>query len=290
MRTKQIVFYILSVALLSVSCRKEVKNDFEDFSAMPVVNSILVAGEPVQVHLSLTAQINSNDFLLVENAKIFLYADNVFVEELSCTEKGIYRSNILVEPQKEYACKILIPDFDTLFCRSKIPATSRISNVKYIPAAGLDDEGLLHPALELTFENNLSQRLYYEVALRHLALGYEHHVFILPNNDPLIVREGVNNLAVFSNEGIAEPFYTLKLNIRPSSAFHLDDKLLVEFRSVDYAYYQYVKNRKLYEQGYYSDVFENYSPVALYSNVDNAYGIFAGYTFVKTDTIYIKKN
>ncbi|MDL2313333.1 DUF4249 domain-containing protein, partial [Bacteroidales bacterium OttesenSCG-928-B11] len=282
---------LLCLILLLASCREEVENEFDDFPAAPVVNSILIAGEPIRVHLSLTTKINSTDFHLIDNARVLLYVDNTFAEELTYQEEGIYEAMTLAEPQKEYACQIITPDFDTIFCQNRIPATQSILDLKFIPVAGLDEEGLPHPGIELTFENDPSQNLYYEVALRHFQYGEEQYVNILPNNDPIIVREGVN-IPIFSNEGITGDSYKLHLNFMTSgySSSVSEQKLVVELRSVNYAYYQYVKTRKLYEQGYYSSALESFPPMSLYSNVRNGYGIFAGYTFVQSDTIYFLSN
>jgi hypothetical protein len=63
--------------------------------------------------------------------------------------------------------------------------------------------------------------------------------------------------------------------------------LIVELRSVSYNYYQFVKQKYLYELGRYPE-FKAGSIQAfpLYSNVTDGYGIFAGYSVLKADTIY----
>lgn len=287
---KKHCIYFFCCILIFVSCRKEVKTKYDDFPPLPVVNSIIVAGEPVQIHLSLTTKINSKEFARIENARILLYVDDIFVEELSYLEDGLYESSTIAEAEKEYSCKVIVPNYDTVFCENKIPQPKRMLDLKYIPVAGLDEEGFPHPGLELTFENDPSQRLYYEVKIMfpipkndyYETPDYEYP-YIMPNNDPLITREGMNR-AVFSNEGITGDSYKLHLNYKKYGS---DKIAIVEFRTVSYAYYQYFKTRYLYEQGYYSDALDGYAPSSLYSNIENGYGIFAGYSLVQSDTIYL---
>jgi len=298
-------FYCLCFLLLLVSCRKEIKNEFDNLPRLPVVNSILVAGESVKVHLSLSTNIHSIDFSFVENAEILLYINDVFTEKLSYQSDGIYESASIVESQKKYSCKIIIPHYDTVFCENSIPAENRILDIKYISVGGLDEEGFTHPAVELLFENDPTQSLYYEVIVRYPSIegAYEldslgndvwttydimEEAYLMDNNDHLIMREGVT-IGVFNNEGLKESSCKLTLNFKTYSSLpNGTEKIIVELRSISYSYYQYVKTRYLNEQGRYSSSLENYPVTSLYSNIKNGYGIFAGYSSVVSDTIFTK--
>ena len=282
--TKLTFFYLLLLLTTFTSCRKIVKDKFEDFPLLPVVNSLLVADKPVQMYLSFTRNINDSVFPPIENATILLYIDGAFAEELTYQGNGLYQSVAIVEPQKIYSCKAIIPNFDTVYCQNMIPKRERILSLNYIRAAGQTDEGEPHPAMELELTNNPLLRSYYEVKI-HYFRGEKNdyaYVNILPNND--IMRVG-DSRAIFSNEGMKDTIYKLRLNFIISSSVNLKDEIFVELRSINYDYYQYVRTNYLYEKGRYNDPLTSFPVMNIHSNITNGYGIFSGYSFVLSDTI-----
>lgn len=55
---RQLLWFILALSLLS-SCTQPVTNDFPPYGSQPVVNSILVAGKPLEVHLSMSGGLDT---------------------------------------------------------------------------------------------------------------------------------------------------------------------------------------------------------------------------------------
>ncbi|MBK9388775.1 MAG: DUF4249 family protein [Bacteroidetes bacterium] len=63
--------------------------------------------------------------------------------------------------------------------------------------------------------------------------------------------------------------------------------VILELRSVSQNYYRFVKQKYLYELGRYPEFMAaSTTAFPLYSNINGGYGIFAGYSLVKSDTIY----
>ena len=84
-------YSLLLFSLLALfSCRELVNDEFPDFTSVPTVNSILVAGEPAIIQVSIAGKLDTNKIVLVNNAEVLLYVDGVYKETLILSDKGIY--------------------------------------------------------------------------------------------------------------------------------------------------------------------------------------------------------
>lgn len=283
------------LTLLLCGCRQLVQDDFPDFPHRLVINSILKVDEPVQLHISLTGSIDTSRLALVENATVDLYVNESHAERMSYEGDGRYVSTHMVLPGTEYRCEINIPGYETVSCSQFIPETTSFFDVIHINEAGKDEEGYAYPAITFSFRNDPATIRYYEVIIRLQEDGSERLGQIDHTTDPVLLKEGLP-VTVFSSEGIEDSIYTLTLNYDTRS-YGLRSRngplymklfpLILEFRSVSFDYYQYIRQRYLYETGRYPDFTAGVVPAAsLYSNIENGYGIFAGYSLVETDTIY----
>ncbi|NOZ45181.1 MAG: DUF4249 family protein [Chlorobi bacterium] len=287
---------IVAIVLLYFisSCRDLVQDEFPDFIPVPTVNSILIAGDTLRVHVSLSGKIEKEQLNWVNNAEVKLYVNDQFKENLDYFNEGIYTSQTIVEPANTYKCKVLIPGYDTVVCVNSIPVPSQILNIVHINNAGKDEEGLTYPAVQLTFNNNVQQERYYEVIIRLFQYDYEYPGQIYTITDPVLQNEGLP-IVIFSNELINDTTYTMLINYTTGSAASSGNDgwhsvlypLIIELRSINYDYYQYVKQYYLYETGRFPNIVGGVvTSFPLYSNIDNAYGIFTGYSKVMSDTIY----
>jgi hypothetical protein len=62
----------LIVLLFLFSCSKLVQDEFPYFPQTPVINSILVAGNSLKLHVSLTSKIDTTLLPVVNDATVFL--------------------------------------------------------------------------------------------------------------------------------------------------------------------------------------------------------------------------
>jgi hypothetical protein len=279
------------------SCRELVQDDFPDFETVPTVNSILLEGKPLSVLVSMTGKIDSLPLSAINNAIIDLYIDGDFGEQLENTGSGTYTSKVIIEAGKEYRCKVAIPNRDTIVCSQTLPEASPILKIEHINITGRNEEGTTYPAIKLTFRNNKEEQNYYEVVIKYFLpfddQPGQHIAWLQTIIDPIILNEGLP-IALFSNEIIEDSVYTMTLNYANGSSQSNGGgpfrttlfPLVVELRSVTYDYYRYKKQYYLYQKGITADGL--LSPVTaspLYSNIENGYGIFAGYSVFATDTI-----
>jgi hypothetical protein len=293
---KKIPIIILAAVTL-LSCKTLITDDFPDFESLPTVNSILVVGKPLSVQVSLTGGIDSLPLSTVSNAEIELYIDGKFVEQLKNSGDGTYISTSTVEAGKEYKCKAIIPNQDTIVCSQTLPEASQILNVEHISIAGRDEEGISYPAIKVTFKNSVLDRKYFEIKITcyanyagwqeedSLVEDYTHIQYII---DPVLLNEGLP-IVLFSNELIHDSTYTMTINYTNGesggSKIKYRRPFVVQLRSVTYDYYRYQKQYYLYNEGKNADFMETATASPLYSNIENGYGIFAGYSVFATDTI-----
>jgi hypothetical protein len=284
----------LFVILILCSCREQVKYDFPYFTPVPTVNSILVAGSKLKTQVSLAGKLDTTHLDLVENAEILIFVNDEYTETMTYSDEGIYTSSVIVEELRTYRCEVNIPGYKTLTCIDSIPKAVEISNILHIDKAGKDEEGMTYPAIRFTFENEPSEKLYFEVVIRLIEYGNEQVANLEAITDPVLLNEGLP-IALFSNETITDHNYTMTLNYFTGGASSINGgplqtnlyPLILEVRSVSSNYYHFVKQKYLYEKGRYPE-FMAASTVAfpLYSNISGGYGIFAGYSAFETDTIF----
>ena len=288
-------YSLLLFSLLTLySCRELVQDEFPDFAPVPTVNSILVAGEPVIIQVSIAGKLDTNKIVLVNNAEVLLSVDGQYRETLTYSDEGIYFSSVVVEPNKTYHCEVNIQGFPTVTCTDSIPEAAVISDIIHINKAGKNEEGLTYPAIKFTFTNNPTVKQYYEVVIRLISHGSEKLATLERITDPLILSEGLP-IALFNNSLISGSGYSMTINYSSGEYSSVNGQspqaelypLIIELRSVSSDYYKFVKQKFLYEQGRYPEFLAaSVTAFPLYSNVKGGYGIFGGYSAVQSDTIY----
>ena len=288
-------FLLITITLIVFeSCREEVTTEFEDFLATPVVNSILIADSTINVHVSMTGKVNASQLEIVENADILLFVNGHLMDSVIYKGEGIYFTKTVVAPGKTYSCEVSIPGFPLVRCSDSISTPVAVSVISYKSIAGRDEEGISYSSVTFTFFDDPLQRNFYEAKIRLLIDNSSRYSEIINISDPLLLNEGLP-MAVFSDELIDNGSYTMTLNFYNDSYGYGDSTgyyevpypFQIELRNLSFNFYQYVKQLYLYESGRYPDIVGGVvTPFQLHSNVENGYGIFAGYSTAFSDTIF----
>jgi len=292
---KAFFFTLTLVVFITVifSCRKLVQSDFPDFKQVPTVNSFLKADSLLKVHISLASKLDTNELKGLENAQVQLYVDDVFKEFLTSAGNGVFTSTTIAEPLKKYECRVDIPGYESVSCISSIPKPCHLRDIIHISVAGKDQEGMTYPAVKFTFSNTKNEKSYYEARIRLIEFGSEQIADMYNIVDPVLLNEGLP-LSVFSNELITDTAYTMTINYITGSSGSSNGStihtvlypFILEVRSVSYDYYQFARQKYLYDTGRFPEFgLSSNQAFQLYSNVKNGYGIFAGYSSVISDTI-----
>jgi hypothetical protein len=279
-----------AVILVLGSCHKLVQDEFPNFTPVPTVNSYLVADNTIQVKISLAAKLDSLPLKNVDKADVKLFIDGTFIENLADKGNGLYASSSMAIPGKTYRCLITIPGYEMVTCSDSIPMPNPILKIEHILIAGIDEEGITYPGVKFSFSNNPQEHRYYQ------AIIWNYHeaewrsspwtaAGLKEISDPVLLAEGLP-MAVFSNDQIKGDTYTMQINYQsgyydsgPNNVNHKMYPFRLEFRSISYDYYQYLKQAYLYELGRYPEFLSGVGSVfPLHSNVQNGFGIFAGYS------------
>lgn len=287
------IFFIINTIVLLISCRKLVQDEFNTPTPIPVLNSILTPGQPLVMQASSTANINATDIQTIEDADIALFIDGVYTEKILHKGNGIYTSTTPIDEGKTYKCEVDVPNHGIITCFDSIPKKPIVYNIEHINEAGRNEEGTTYPAVKITFSNDTTLSQHFEVIIRLFVYGEERLANFEVFTDPLIINEGLP-IALFSNQLINDTVSQITINYTTGSQSSYNGvwhtnlfPLIVEFRSISHHYYQYAKSTYLYEQGRYPDGLDAQTSVFnTYSNIENAFGIFAGYSVIRSDTIY----
>ena len=307
----------LFVALAFSSCRKQV-SDYErpSFDPQPTLNAVLQEDQPVWALVTFAQCLDSVHPSPCTNAEVLLYVDGQFAEQLQHSGDGLYMGETTAEALHKYACKVVIPGFDTLFAQTEMPEKPVVTGVEILDNATVDDEGRPCPAILVTFRTDPLQNLYYKSniyasfrnnfydATSHAYLGYStaqgNMSSSINTDDPVLLNEGSSAL-LFSNEIINDTTYTLKVNAYFSSqgwggehfggVKETTGEVVVKMHGLSESAYHYMKSQNAFEEpDAYSNLFLGViSPINLYSNVENGRGVFAAIAPMTCDTIFINQ-
>ncbi|MHC1778050.1 MAG: DUF4249 family protein [Lentimicrobium sp.] len=294
-KVKQCLIFGLAIitAVYSAGCRKLVESENQNFTPAPVINSIIKAGEPLNVHVSIASKFNDLEIKGIDNAVVNLFADDVFIEQMASVGDGNYVSETTAEPLKKYEYRVSVSGFSEAVCKALIPTETSISEIEHISVAGKDTEGMTYPAIKFTFHSIPSEEQYFEARIRLFQYESEYNADIINIVDPVLLNEGLP-LTVFSNDLIQDTTYTMTINYITGSSSSTGGSyytnlypFMLEIRSISKDYYLFTRQKYLYDTGRFPEFgLSTNTAFLLYSNVENGYGIFIGYSAVVSDTIY----
>lgn len=289
----KLILMIFILGIFASSCREIIPETFADFNPLPVINAILIDGHNLSVNVSMSDTLDNSRLEYLDNAKIELFVNDVYAEDLIYSNNGEYKSKTVIKSANKYSCKVVVPGYDTIFCEQVIPPKPAIHDIVQINVAGKDQEGISYPAIELSFANKASIKSYYHVVIFFDDHGKRSEANLKSITDPVLLNEGIP-YAIFSNDLIKDSVYKMHINYwtnvyTTSSEYGSRTELYpfyVELRQVSEDYYRYIKQLYLYKDGFYADgILTSMTNNNLFSNIQNGYGIFAAYSAVASDTI-----
>lgn len=282
-----------SIQLSLSGCRELVQDEFPDFSPIPSLNSFIIADSIVKLNLSLADKLDSLPLTTVDNAAVELFIDGEFEELLTSRGNGWYHSETKAKARSVYDCKVSIEGYDEVSCSETIPIADSILSIEHILNAGKDEEGISYPAIKVRFSNDPNSNRYYQIIIHIANDVYRRTAYMKDIVDPVLLSEGLP-LLVFSNEKMEKDSYTMTINYSTGSHESSNGEpfrmklfpLIIELRSISANYYHYQRQLYLYEMGRYPEFGMGTSGVfPLHSNIENGYGIFAGYSTYFSDLI-----
>ena len=313
----KIHFLLFLFAVIALTgCRKQVSDyEYPDFNPQPTLNAVLQEDQPVWAQVTFAQGLDSLRPSACTDAEVLFYVDGQFAERLQHVGDGLYVGETTAEALHEYACKVVVPGFDTLFAQTEMPEKPVVTGVEIMENATVDDEGRPCPAFLVTFRSDPNRNLYYSLniyadflneyydAETHAYLGHSTESGTMSasinTDDPVLLNEGSDQL-LFSNAIITDTTYTMKVNAwfsnhgwggqHSGGVMVRTGEVVVRMHGLSESAYRYLKSKKeAYEElDAYSNLFLGViTPVNLYSNVENGKGVFAAIAPMTCDTIFI---
>ncbi len=292
---------IFFVCIGAVSCYKTIEVDLPETEIKPVVNCLFTPDEPFVVNVSLTKAPNDTNSYFIKNADVIISGEGISEKTLPHAGVGFYSiKDFYPERGIEYSISVIIPGYEKLIASDKIPnsltrfqSTNSASGFITKPVEGTGEEGKIPvQIIKCNIINDWGYSDHLGVAaiknsLIHNYINGEITIIEDKNNytssglgsfDPVITTEGLDQyyppLLLFKDD------YFKNVNVDVNFYFEkeVNSKFWLRFFNFSPEAYNYIKSWIIHEYTQDYDFWEVYEPLPLYSNIENGYGIFAGYS------------
>ncbi len=282
---------LILLLILASGCIRVLNIDFPEEPPKQVVNCLFTEGKPLKVQITHSIPILDDNFSNINNAQVTLYKNEAALETLTYSS-GVYYSTSIAQPNTTYKLTASTPNYETVETSDKLPDNPNITDLTLIEEAYINpnsDSNIGQFSFRLNDDGN--QQNYYELELirTHKDYNYETHEeeirksltgFINSSqpfiNNEVTIQNWPANL-VFSDEFFDGTDLELTMDFWNSN-YEETISFKVVIRSISENYYQYKRrlNRHTYfKEGYIGDIF--IEPIEMFTNIENGFGIFAGY-------------
>lgn len=309
MQSYQIILGLF--VLLASACTTTIEPDIPVEPPRLVVNSVISPDSAAGARISKSKYVldRAESFATVDNAQVALFEDGREVAQLSSAGTGWYTSTFHPKAGHQYLLQVMAEGFPTVEASSEIRpavlieslAVDSVQTPSGISCTNGDCETLYAKEyqIQLRFSDTKQQNDFYEI------IGYgtvkdsfevrdnfgnvvDYDVFLsrqrlyLTTNDPVLTSSDVGlggeaffgSSLLFTDELITDQAYIMIF--RTDNFFFSDlQQIVVMLRTLSEDQYRYQRTRILqdFSEG---DPFSEVVPA--YTNVENGFGIFAGYS------------
>lgn len=237
-----------------------------------------------------TATLSANQHILdtlheqrIENALIVIYHDGTAVDTLMHTRDGVYRADTGKPlPGKTYEIKATAPGYPDVTSRSYIPLPTLITDIQV--TKGTSAEGYPEDVFHVKFQDDPLVENFYQIYIEaesdHIdfetgKIRKHRYRLSVATNDPSVRSSeysGFDGIFIkdirFTNGHGAISLTT------QGQVLDFYSYVIVTIRTLSKDYYYYKTTGRLQD-----DISDNpfAQPVNVYNNIDNGFGIFAGF-------------
>lgn len=311
---KSHIFIISIITILLSSCSRKIELEIPDSEKKVVVFGLIQADSIMTINLSFTKPMLENgEIEKIDDAKIELFENEIFIENLQPIGQGKYQSTITAKSETNYKIIVTVPDFDVIKASTYVPAYEYVDEGTIKPDSYYDQQQSQYESeISITFNDSLGIKNYYQASFYSYSYSavqwdtitntflvtdstksYFTSTHFLYSMDPVIVNEGdlqyyqdgsdISSL-IFSDKLLSEN-NTVKFLVQGLYAGRsIPSESLVIFKNISYDFYMYQKSwvRQSFNQGIgnfdATNMFLVNNPNDLYTNIENGLGIFAGYS------------
>lgn len=273
---KKIQYFVFF--LLITGCHKIVEIDLPKLDKKPVVNCLFTDSEPLKVHLSLTKAADTESYLSIDDATVSVFADDKLLAVLPSIGAGTYLdSTFYPESGRSYSLQIGTPGYGEIEVEDDVPEFGlHLINNDFRKNAGTDDSGYNYSELQLKIRDIDSEPNYYGIAILGKEDDGNYYPLQITSNDTKITSEMMVDdypeILVFRDVlfNASETTITVK--------FFYNIATRLRLFTFSKAAFNYLKTLTIHNYTKDYDFWEVYEPISVYSNIENGYGIFAGYS------------
>jgi hypothetical protein len=302
MKLNNLIFICPVIFIVAIGCRKEIEIDLDELSPKPVINCLFTPEKPFRIHVSLSKNPTDTANYNINSALVMLFGNDGTDEQLPSTGNGYYsKSSIIPRAGVVYTLKVKISDMNEASATGSIaPNTTKITEIesksgfKTEPVMGTGEEARIPVQnIQVKFLHNPGENDFMGLSVVQYAIIHHHvndSIFVvedknrfyygyLDSDDPPILSEGFDNyyvyqMLLFRNTNFTEQPAAVRFNVEKETP----SKFWLRFFHFSPEAFQYVKSWFIHEYTQDYDFWEIYEPQPLYSNIENGYGIFAGYS------------
>lgn len=306
------IIFAVALILAFASCEKRVEFRVDALDDLPVLNATISPDSGI--HATLTRSI---DPLSVENADsaigdavISLYRNGLFAADLDDAGNGKYMLDsaaTAASPGDRFSLRVRVPEKNDLSAETTIPPVVNLHDLHIIDTTFVEvhyfvidtagnyvtaDTVIPHYKLQLSFDDPRGEDYYalsitYRDASSASPVCYASDDAIFSTNNQFVPGSDDDSLVTlcetyyfnditFDGTQKTITFYVVEI----PTDFVSDPRLLVRLDHLSADYYRYITTSALQNLNFDNPFAE---PVTIYSNVQNGFGIFAGYSTSSTE-------
>lgn len=275
--------------------------------AQLVVLSNFTNAQTLVVFVSKTRSVFSQDpFEYVGDATVEVFSEGILLERLRFVpfddSSGIppHYESVRLKPEVGvvYTICVKVDGFDPVVAQSSVPEAIPIKNVRFfnLQKTQTDTEVTLNFNFEVQFDDPADVENFYHLVVYHELNGfsttptgdtvidqtiYNSSLGVFPNESSIALNRYVDGRSflfkdlTFDGQSVSVPFLA---NLSYDETRYLPGRFLVELRNVSKDYYLYHSTLSMQDKASSGEDPLNEGFV-LFNNVENGWGVFAGYNF-----------
>jgi len=233
------------------------------------------------IRLSATVPITQTTFPEIENARIQLYENDVLIGALAYRSEREYVINYFPKAGKSYTIIAEVDGFPSIKSVETLPANIEkieIGRVSYQYPTGMLEDYIVGTAEFDLIDDSKETVNYYEILFPTSTFSIYSDAFSYDSSKDFMYKKSF----LFTNRSFAGK--SLHFSIQAGYNYWPVPCARITIRKVSPAYYAYKttwyehqNNQMGFGNDFLRDLFFMNSPVNMYSNIENGFGIFASY-------------
>jgi hypothetical protein len=295
-------FYLFAIiSLLSLTaCVRPIPLDFKDAPKRLVVVCLFTENKPWQVHLEHSKNMGDTTLAFVENANVEIYEDNILHEKLIYTKEGLYEGAKNPQTGKLYEIRIKADNYPEINAFDSIPQKVKIKDAYYTLGKKYDMGPNPLSQIFILWQDPMGNNFYKASAEYHTVAAQLAHTLEIDNGafveSNIVFTDKSFNGKAFQYE-CEKVISNLESELNSAQWF----TKRVYLQSISQNYYLFAKTSDVQlanQIGFTGNItpypgiilqfLSTSEPSNIYSNVENGFGIFAGYAVDSAEAYFVK--